>query len=98
MPSVREGSFKDCWSFFHFSVYALEDNKIAIQQILVARILNEDQRSIILQTTNFPSPLYVHRNAKFSQNVWKMMLIIYMKNLRFELALNLVFWMVIIPG
>ena len=76
--------------------------KSEFQISVVARNLNEEQRSIILLTTNFPRPrrLQIHRYVEFSQNVgWKMlaMISLKMRNLRFEISLNLVFRMVIIP-
>ena len=61
--------------------------------------MNEEQRSIILQTKNCPGQLLIHRNFEISQNVdEKMMAVIpvKMRNPGFEISLNLVFWMVII--
>ena len=41
--------------------------------------MNEEQKSIILQTKNFPRRLLIHRYVEFSQNVWKVMAIISLK-------------------
>ena len=42
--------------------------------------MNEEQRSVILQTKNFPRKLLIYHYVKFSQNVdWNMMSIISLK-------------------
>ena len=42
--------------------------------------MNEEQKSIILHTKNFPRRLLIHRYVEFSQNVdWKVMAIISLK-------------------
>ena len=72
-----------------FPVDVLEDVKKAEFQIwFVARNLQEEHMSIILQTKNCPRGLQVHRYVEFSQNIgWEMMEMISLKmrNLGFEI-------------
>ena len=42
--------------------------------------MNEEQKSIILKTKNFPMRFLIHRYVEFSQNIdWKVMAIISLK-------------------
>ena len=61
--------------------------------------MNEEQRSINLQTRNFPTQPLIHRYVDFSQNVdWNIMSIIplKMRNHGLEIYIESGFWMVII--
>ena len=76
----------------HFPVHFLESLKKSEFQLCFGTWnLNEEQRSIILQTKNFPRRPLIHRYVEFSQNVdWKMMAIfsLKMRNSGFEIFIE----------
>ena len=102
MPTVRENSSKNkefhifLGLFPRFPVDDLEDEtKTEFQICVVARNLNEEQRSNILQGKNFPTRLQIHGFATLSflkmlakkwRLGWKMvaMTSLKMRNLGFE--------------
>ena len=98
MRTVRTNSFKNMeiysflGSFPRFPVHFLESvTKPEFKLCFGARNLNEEFRSLILQTKNFPRRLPLHRYVEFSQNVnWKMMVIISLKmgNLGFKIVIE----------
>ena len=95
MPTVRKTvpknmEFHSILGLFpRLPVHVLEDvTKTEFQICFVARNLNEEHRSITLQTKNFPRRLQIHRYIECSQNIgWKMVATISlkMKNLGFEI-------------
>ena len=103
---LSENSFKNMeihsfrGPFLRFPVHFVESAKKAeFQTSFGASTLNEEQRSITLQTKNFPTRLLIHRYVEFSQNVdWKMMAIISLKlrNPGFKIFIESGFWMIII--
>ena len=76
----------------HFPIHFLESvTKPEFKLCFGACNLNEELRSLILQTKNFPRRLLMHRYVEFSQNVnWKMMVIISLKmrNSGFEIFIE----------
>ena len=87
MPTARNDSFKnmefrlDLGQSPRFPVAVLEDvEKDEFQVCSRARNLNEEQRSIILQTKHFPTRLQIHCYVEFLPNVdWKIMAITALK-------------------
>ena len=106
MRTVRKDSFKDIeiYSFLgpfpRFPVHFLESvTKPEFKLCFGAWNLNEEFRSLILQTKIFSRRLLMHRYVEFSQNViWKMIEIILLKmgNLGFKIFIESGFRMVVI--